>query len=268
MRKNVLARAAANAVILAAGLSMPGPAGAGEDPPAEDKYRYHSFIQDGKLHIFDRKTGRLVRYEGEKDGVATFKAWYMSDDGRPRQGLRPEAHRVEAGGSLPEPKGDSAAGEKSAREKGPGEKSAGADAKKGETPARPEEAAVEGKPARIAEAVTDEMRRASLVELAEYASKLGINSMVRTDGDRIAITVLARNKGDRVIEAMEITVAIPTVDGSGPVRHRIFLAEGMGTERKPPRPGELATIYERIPAPGGGIPGRCEHEVTYIRFGK
>lgn len=243
-------------------LAVAGPPARAEDQPAgDDKYRYQSYVQDGKLYMFDRKTGRLSRFEGEKDGIAQFKTWYLSPDGRGR----PETHEVKAGHALPENPAD----------KGPAAEpnpKPPANPPPIPNPPRPpiEEPKVPGpavKPEEVAPkgAITDAMRKAAMMEIADYAAQLSINSMVRTEDNDLAVTVAVRNRGQRTIECIEITVTVPTVGKDGALNLRALLSEDPGY-KKPPPPGEMTTVRARIKAPPGGIPGRCEHQVTYIKF--
>jgi len=143
-----------------------------------------------------------------------------------------------------------------------------------EKPKRPKSAApeifdTEGN--NITDVITDFDRRQSAPAIVAYEKNLSVCNAVQI-GDRISGTFLIKNKGDRKLKALELTMLVPVVGKDKPEEHRFLFADKPGTTNPPPQPGsggrEPEALLQKvdIACPAGHSRGSSDLKITFLKF--
>ncbi len=123
----------------------------------------------------------------------------------------------------------------------------------------------------IAELVTDYDRRASLSAISSYERNLSVCNAVQI-GDRIAGMFLIKNKGDKKLKMLELTMLVPVVGRDKPEEHRFLFVDKPGATNSPPQPAppgkEPEALLQKvdIPCPAGHAKGSADLKVTFVKF--
>jgi hypothetical protein len=116
--------------------------------------------------------------------------------------------------------------------------------------------------------ISDDMRAAAVPEIASYEKEMAVLLAVRSD-DMISGVMTLRNRGDRRIEVLEVTMFVPINGKEKPDQHHFLFVDGK--DPRPPQPGvgkESMPLLQKVhmPCPAGGVKGNPELKITYIKF--
>ncbi|HYG75892.1 MAG TPA: hypothetical protein VEK08_12890 [Planctomycetota bacterium] len=236
-------------VVLFAGAALAGGSVAAEDDKA-DENRYE-LIKDGKNPLrFDKQTGELYRLERDENGNLLWVKVNARVSNAPATKARvpsptaPEIQIEDSAHNQPEPK------------------------PKRKTSA-PEIFDPEGN--NLADLITDFDRRQSEPAILTYEKYLSVCNAVQI-GDRISGTFLIKNKGDRKIKTLELTMFVPVIGREKPEEHRFLFTDKPGSSNPPPQPGlngrEPEALLQKvdIACPAGHTRGSADLKVTFIKF--
>lgn len=202
-------------------------------------FRWEILKIEGELFRFDRKTGELERIEvGKELKKVEPRTAPASEPERPRERPRPSNNA---------PIIDELDGVKLA----------------------PENEYL------VPREIGDAHRRACQRVLAEYAGNLGLISTTCIKGDRIQGLISVRNNGDRKLEALELTLEVPTPNPNtkdGVETFRFVLGYQPENPAKPPQPAKKpdekpTSVYLKVDvqAPPGSV-GKPDLKPTYLKF--
>jgi hypothetical protein len=121
---------------------------------------------------------------------------------------------------------------------------------------------------KLSEDVTDEDRKASLPDIARYEKDLAVMQNLKLS-DRINGAIVVRNKGDRRIQKLEMTLVVPVQD-KAPAEYR-FLYVDSGAPDAPLQPvagNQSISWFQKVDldSPAGNTKGNLDVKVTYIKF--
>ena len=224
------------------------PSWSAEDDATDVRYE---LIKNGKeLLRFDKTTGELSRMERNEDGTIS---WVLV----PVRGTKLIAAKPKELKPAPTIAPDEAA-----------------------TVQRTEETHKKGNPAPqlftedgqdLSEVITDYDRRAAVSSIAGYEKNLSVCHTVQI-GDRIAGTFLIKNKGEKKLKMLELTMMIPVVGAEKPEIHRFLFVDKPGSTNAPPQPApagkEPEALMQKvdIPCPAGHAKGSADLKVTFVKF--
>jgi len=218
------------------------------ETPAEIRYDYVKHEQ-GSFR-FDRITGKLEKVTITPDGVMYAEVPVLVSKKSPA-GHRKQAIEVETA-EAPAP-----------RERETTVSTLGG----GRRPGKIEFENEKGE--KLAEDVTDEDRKAALSDVALYEKDLAIMQTLKS-GERITGAIVVRNKGDRMIQKLEVTLYVPVTGKERPEEYR-FLYVDNGAPDAPLQP--LGTGDSRswlqpvdVASPAGNTKGHINAKLTYIKF--
>ena len=123
----------------------------------------------------------------------------------------------------------------------------------------------------LSEVITDYDRRSAISTIAGYEKNLSVCHTVQI-GDRIAGTFLIKNKGDKKLKMLELTMMIPVVGAEKPEIHRFLFVDKPGSTNAPPQPApagkEPEALLQKvdIPCPAGHAKGSADLKVTFVKF--
>lgn len=124
---------------------------------------------------------------------------------------------------------------------------------------------------KLEDLITDYDRRTAAAAIASYEKSLSVCHSVQI-GDRIAGTILMRNKGDKKLKVLELTMYVPVVGREKPEEHRFLFVDKPGSSSLPPQPSaggaepEALTQKVDIPCPAGHARGSADLKITYLKF--
>jgi hypothetical protein len=126
----------------------------------------------------------------------------------------------------------------------------------------------DGKP--LAPVILEENRRDAAGDISAYDKSLSVCNAVQI-GDRITGTFMIKNRGERKIKTLELTMFIPVVGQEKPQAYRFLFADhpDLTSPPKPSAPGhDPEALLQRvdIPCPAGHARGNTDLKVTYIKF--
>jgi hypothetical protein len=121
---------------------------------------------------------------------------------------------------------------------------------------------------KLNEDITDEDRKASLPDIARYEKDLSLMQNVKLS-ERINGAIVVRNKGDRGIQKLEVTLVVPVQDRP-PVEFR-FLFVDSGAANSPLQPvagNQSISWFQKVDleTPAGSNKGNLDVKVTYIKL--
>lgn len=223
------------------------PSWSAEDGENLDDVRYE-LVKNGKeLLRFDKKTGEMCRMEKNDDGTISWVAIPVRKgnavatkpkEPKPAPTIAPE---------------ESAQKNEDVKRKAPAPELFGPDDQ------------------RLEDVITDYDRRASLSTISSYERNLSVCNAVQI-GDRIAGMFLIKNKGDKKLKMLELTMLVPVVGRDKPEEHRFLFVDKPGATNAPPQPApagkEPEALLQKvdIPCPAGHAKGSADLKVTYVKF--
>lgn len=223
---------------------------ADDDKENLDDVRYE-LIKNGKeLLRFDKKTGELARMEKNDDGSIS---WILIP-----------VRKSNAVATKPKTEN------KGAPTIGPDEHAQGRPEAQKKKIAAPDLFGPNGEKLEE-DFITDYDRRASLGAIASYEKSLSVCHTVQI-GDRIAGTFLIKNKGDKKLKTLELTMLVPVVGREKPEEHRFLFVDKEGSTNPPPQPApagkEPEALLQKvdIPCPAGHAKGSADLKITYLKF--
>lgn len=217
----------------------------------EENMRYDSFMMDGSLHRFDRRTGNLQKLLRHQNGAYQWIPVEVNVSGQ-----APAA---------PAPAPD-------LRIPAPSQVQDNADLNRQPDPKRVRRApTIEDEDGNvISDTINGDDRKAALPLIASYENKISLSHTVQI-GDRITGNILIKNMGDRRIKALELTMMVPIIGRDKPEEHHFVFLDKPGNTT-PPQPGsngrEPSALLQKvdIPCPSGGVKGSPELKISFIRF--
>ncbi|HYF51010.1 MAG TPA: hypothetical protein VEJ63_16475 [Planctomycetota bacterium] len=210
--------------------------------------RYELFRDENGRYRFDRFTGKLEKMSITPEGVVYTEMPVLVSKKSPAGTRKPAAMEVEA---EPEPR------QKEMATINPGRRPGKIDFE-------------DEKGNKLSEDITDEDRKSAIADIARYEKDLAIMQTLKS-GDRIAGAIVVRNKGDRSIQKLEVTLYVPVVGKDRPEEYR-FLFVDNGAEGAPLQPlgttGESRSWLQPVDvaSPAGNVKGNLDVKLTYIKF--
>jgi len=108
----------------------------------------------------------------------------------------------------------------------------------------------------------DEARK----DVALYGGEIGISQALQVDGERVSGLVRVTNNGGRRLEALELTLYIPTASNKT-VEHRIMMSPNRKGSEAPPPPNKGGSALNRVDFSAPEVvKGQLEVRVTYLKF--
>ncbi len=211
-----------------------------------DEIRYDLFRDEDGRHRFDRLTGDVEKLEKTPDGIMWVKIPVIVSKKAPTSTVR----------NIQEPKqpsGDMAHLDEDVK-------------KKQAAPI----VITDDNDNELPEVVTDADRKNALADIASYENMLATSITVKSD-DRITGIITVKNKGERKLRMLEVTMQVP-VGRDKPEEHRFLFLDKAGSLARTPQPmiggkDSLALLQKvDVPGPAGGVKGSPELKITYIKF--
>jgi hypothetical protein len=260
MSRSVFSKTCFFALFAATVFSTTHAAEEGEGDKAEYRYQFERI--DGKLYRLDRRTGQVHLVVIGRDGIkrmhsveAVFQPVSAGSETKATPQTQMKSENVEKLSAPAQTKNTGPEiivdGEEEPAEVKSGPKKTAA------TPA-------------IFNPTPEDRRKTEALILA-HSRDLSVSTAVQEVGDRLKVMLIVSNKGPRKIAAVEITVAVPTLNGERTEEHRRLLADRPGLIA-PPEPTTAervsvpAIVNFDLPAPPGGRKGSVTARVTYLAF--
>jgi len=223
-------------------------AGARAETPAEIRYDYVKHEQ-GSFR-FDRITGRLEKVTITPDGVMYSEVPVLVSKKSPA-GQRKPVLDVETVAQAPQEIETTVSTIVSGR-------------RPGGIPLEDEQ----GKP--LTEDINDEDRKGAIADIARYERDLAVMQTLKS-ADRITGAIVVRNKGERMIQKLEVTLYVGVVGKDRPEEYR-FLYVDSGAPDAPLQPlgktGDSRSWLQPVDvaSPAGNTKGNIDVKLTYIKF--
>lgn len=222
------------------------------NPPQED-IRFDLFKADGEVFRFDRKTGEILKIVKTKEGFVAVPQ-PVRIVGKLLGKIKPDLPFA-----LPQ------TSVKGASEAGMAQFDSSAKKPSGATIEFFDEQGND-----ITYQVTDQDREAAKGAILAYQDSL---SLIQTldSRDKISGNILVRNKGEKKLKVLELTLQIHIVGREKPEEHRFLYVDRPG-EAGPPQPAEGGregnAVLQKVdlPCPPGGLMGSPVVKVSYLKF--
>jgi hypothetical protein len=224
----------------------------GAQAESGDDNRYEMFRDEDGRYRFDRKTGEVEKMEKIEGGGIRWVKQSVEVSKQPSSGTKPRSTPITTTEVESTPKPSSFSHLEGGKKPGGGIRIFDKDDKD------------------ITEDISDDDRRNALPDIARYEKDMSI-SLTTKSGDRITGVIMAKNKGDRRIQRMELTLSVPVIGKEKPEDYRFVFADS-GTPDGPLQPaangvdGRAWMQPVNVPSPAGGVKGNADLKISYIKF--
>jgi hypothetical protein len=213
-----------------------------ESPP--EKIRFDFFEDEFGRFRFDRSTGDVQKMVRAKNGIVWESVSAEVSEKSPTAAAKAKSDDVKSMATISEP--------------------AIKDRKKDKSPI----VLLDKDGKDLTYVVSDDMRAAAVPEIAGYEKDMAVMLAVTSD-DTISGVMTLRNRGERRIEVLEVTMFVPVNGKELPDQHHFLFVDSR--DPRPPQPGagkDGLPLLQKVslPCPAGGVKGNPELKITYIKF--